>query len=161
MNIKGSLQMPKYAEIFIDYSLFELAKRGSGTAKQKVLQLAIDHLESELPMPVELQRSLVEVLSKLIPNIKSDKGFHENGFAAWKNAMEIQSMLDCGQASSLEDAFFKVAEQSSRGELDQPVSMETLKKHWGRFGRYAQSGDTPPLDLLGDFSSKGQGKKKR
>jgi len=153
--------MPKYLSIDIDSSLFELAKRGSGTAKQKVLQHAIDHLESGLPMPDDLQRSLAVILTELIPKVTNHQGFHENGFAAWENAMEVQSMLASGKASSLEDAFFKVADQSSRGELGQPVTMEALKKHWGRFGPYAKSGDTPPLDLLGDFPSKGQGKKKR
>ena len=69
--------MSKYSYIVIDSSLFALAKRGSGKAQQTVLQHVIDHLESGLPMPDDLQKALIEILTKLIPKIANDSGFHE------------------------------------------------------------------------------------
>ena len=151
--------MSKYSYIVIDSSLFALAKRGSGKAQQTVLQHVIDHLESGLPMPDDLQKALIEILTKLIPKIKNDRGFHENGFEAWENAQSVQEVLVSGAARSLEEAFDQVAQQIL-AESGRRVSEETIKKHWNQFGIYAKQGDIPPLERLGDLSRVRQGKEK-
>lgn len=151
--------MPKYSDIFIDSSLFALAKRGSGKAQQTVLQHVIDHLESGLPMPDDLQKALIEILTKLIPKIANDRGFHEKGFEAWENAQSVHEVLVIGAARSLEDAFDQVAQQIL-AESGRRVSEETIKKHWNQFGPYAKQGEIPPLELLGDLSPVRQGKEK-
>lgn len=149
--------MPKYIDI--DSSLYIRARKGCGQAKKDVLRLVIAHVEDGLPMPGDLQASLVEILSNLIPHIKSDPGFHENGFEAWENALSVAEVMDRKLEKSLPDAFHRVAQQVS-AESGRPVSDETIKKHWNKFGRYAKQGEMPPLELLGDLSRGRQGKKK-
>lgn len=149
--------MPKYIDI--DSSLYIRARKGCGQAKKDVLRLVIAHVEDGLPMPCDLQAALVEILNKLIPNIKNDRGFHENGFEAWENAKSVQEALASGAAKSLEEAFHQVAQQILV-ESGHQVSEETIKKHWNQFGQYAKEGRMPELELLGDLSRGRQGKKK-
>ena len=149
--------MPKYIDI--DPSLYIRARTGCGQAKKDLLRLVIAHVEDGLPMPGELQTSLVEILNKLLPNIKNDHGFHENGYEAWENAQSVQEALVSGAARSVEDACHHVAQQIL-AESGRKVSEETIKKHWNQFGPYARQGELPPLELLGDLSRGRQGKKK-
>lgn len=149
--------MTKYIDI--DSSLYTRARKGCGRAKADVLSLVVAHLEDGIPMPEELQASLAEILRKLIPDIKNDRGFHENGFEAWEHALSVHELLESGEVRNLEQAFAHVAEQLS-AEPGRKISEDAIKKHWNRFGRYAKQGEMPPPELLGDFSIKRQGKKK-
>ena len=151
--------MPKYRSIEIDSDLYALAARGSASAKKEILQSFIDHVESDLPLPQDLQNSLVEILIKVIPTVKNDKGYKENGHEAWLNALTVQEAIADGKARTLEEAFAYVADAMSTASGRQ-ISEETIKKHWKRFSPWVKLQTVPPFELLGDYSGKSQGNEK-
>lgn len=120
---------------------------------------AIDHMQSGIPMSPDLQMALIDILDKLIPKIKNEKGYHENGLTAWENAMSVHDARKKGNAKSLEEAFAYVAEQICHDSgLD--ISEEAIKKQWAKFGSYVTEGTLPPFELLGDLMRDSQGNEK-
>lgn len=133
--------------LVIDSGMYVLARRGSGYAKKKILEHFLHHVDLDVEPSRELLRFVADFVAQQLPSVKNAKGFHENDFEQWENALEVQEMITTGAVTSVEDAWFAVA-QNVTERTGTPISDEAIKKHWQRFSSWVRAGEIPPFEEI-------------
>lgn len=131
-------------EIWIDFGVYELARRGSGKSKQLILKLFVDHVKSGLAPPPELLEAVAAIAVEMMPKVKNDLGFHEASRRAYDDALAVQRHFRSGDSITLNQAYLIVAKETNQSD-------KTITKHYQKFVKWVSKDEIPPIEEFGDF----------